>query len=308
MRGNPFSMFTNNVDVSKIERVRVYVRYPKSSDKWRLKKITAEDSSTYKAPAWSHAEGKIFPVHRQIRAVHSQGMERQNPLRRRLRRRKKKRGGVFRKARRRADRDKWGGWKDSPQLAATGRFRIEKVGGKWWLVDPDGKLFWSHGAVRVSPSSGITPLDGRKFYFKDLPAKGDAYAQFYYTHDELLRPYYEKRGIKETYDFSAANLRRKYGEDWLEKFADICHKRFKSWGLNTIANSSDKRIYMQNRTPFIERFEIKSPELSGSEGWWWSFRDPFNPKFRENIQQESCRPKGRAFRPVVRRAVCGQRA
>lgn len=61
MRGNPFSMFTNNVDVSKIERVRVYVRYPKSSDKWRLKKITAEDSSTYKAPAWSHAEGKIFP-------------------------------------------------------------------------------------------------------------------------------------------------------------------------------------------------------------------------------------------------------
>ena len=286
MRGNPFSMFTNNVDVSKIERVRVYVRYPKSSDKWRLKKITAEDSSTYKAPAWfGMPKEKFFPfidkygqfIHKEWKdKIHSDAD---------FAAERKKEAEYFEKHAGAPDRDKWGGWKDGPQLAATGRFRIEKVGGKWWLVDPDGKLFWSHGAVRVSPSSGITPLDGRKFYFKDLPAKDDAFAQFYYTHDELLRPYYEKRGIKETYDFSAANLRRKYGADWLEKFADICHKRFKSWGLNTIANRSDKRVYMQNRTPFIERFEIKSPELSGSEGWWWSFRDPFNPKFRENIRK-----------------------
>ena len=41
--------------------------------------------------------------------------------------------------------DRFGGWKDGPQLEATGAFRTEKVRGKWWLVDPDGHLFFSHG-------------------------------------------------------------------------------------------------------------------------------------------------------------------
>ena len=40
-------------------------------------------------------------------------------------------------------RDAFGGWAEGPKLKATGRFRTEKVDGKWWLVDPLGNLFWS---------------------------------------------------------------------------------------------------------------------------------------------------------------------
>ena len=65
----------------------------------------------------------------------------------------------------------------------------------------------------------MTSLDGREFYFENLPRENDRFAEFYTTRDELLVPHYQKRGIKRTYDFSAANLYRKYGENWRGKFA-----------------------------------------------------------------------------------------
>ncbi len=40
---------------------------------------------------------------------------------------------------------KFGGWIDGPKMKATGRFRTQKVDGKWWLIDPDGYLFFSVG-------------------------------------------------------------------------------------------------------------------------------------------------------------------
>lgn len=182
----------------------------------------------------------------------------------------------------------YGGWKKGPHQEAKGYFYVKKIDEKWWMVDPDGYLFWSHGVVRVTPSCGITPLDNRKLYFENLPAENDTeYGLFYLLHDELLQPYYTKRGIKETYNFSAANIKRKYGDNWQDDYAEICHKRLKSWGLNTIANSSDKYIFMMGKTPYCDRFEIKSPSIEGSAntGWWWDFRDPFHPEFKANVKK-----------------------
>ena len=42
---------------------------------------------------------------------------------------------------------KYGGWIDGPKLKATGRFRTEKVGGQWWLVDPEGHLSFFRGSL-----------------------------------------------------------------------------------------------------------------------------------------------------------------
>ncbi len=52
------------------------------------------------------------------------------------------------------DWNRFGGWHEGPALAATGRFRVEKYRGKWWLVDPEGKLFFSHGIDCGSGSPG----------------------------------------------------------------------------------------------------------------------------------------------------------
>ena len=198
-----------------------------------------------------------------------------------------------------ADRNQFGGWLKGPALAATGRFRTEKIDGRWWLVDPDGRLFWSWGPVRVTPSSAMTPLNGnprtpwcggpmpeRDILFEGLPEKGSPFAKFYDTYDSLLLPFYLVRGETRRYDFSAANLCRKYGDDWFAKFSDLCHRRIRSWGANTIANSSDLKICLQDRTPYAERVECLSRPIEGSWGGWFKFRDPFDASFKERTTSE----------------------
>lgn len=188
-------------------------------------------------------------------------------------------------------RSKFGGWADGPKLKATGQFRAEKIDGKWWLVDPEGYLFWSHGVVRVTASSGMTPLDGHKFYFEELPEASSPFSKFYTTKDELLYPYYVARNIKETYDFSSANLYRKYGENYYQIFSDLAHKRLHSWGLNTIANSSDHAICLMDRTPYNERVDLASP-VEGYPEWpyfegkhsFWPFVDPFDELFETCVR------------------------
>lgn len=183
-------------------------------------------------------------------------------------------------------RSRFGGWADGPRQQATGHFRIEKIDGRWWLIDPEGYLYWSHGVVRVTPSSAITPLEGREHYFAALPQAGDPDTLFYTTHDELLKPYYTARNIERTYDFSAANIRRKYGDAWREQYAEQAQRRLHSWGLNTIANSSDRAICAMQRTPYTDRIEIQSPALEGSKGIWWKFKDPFHAEFRRAVHRQ----------------------
>lgn len=198
-----------------------------------------------------------------------------------------------------AGRDRFGGWADGPQLEATGRFRLARHGDRWTLVDPDGHLFWSLGAIRVTPSSAMTPLNGhpsaprrygrqmppRHCFFEDLPSPDSPFADFYKTHDELLLGAFLKRGETEWYDFSASNLRRKYGPDYYGAFADLAHRRLRSWGFNTISNGSDMAICLQDRTPYVERVECPSRYIEASPDVWWKFRDPFDPSFTESVRQ-----------------------
>ncbi len=48
--------------------------------------------------------------------------------------------------------DTYGGWA-ATQEKATGFFYPKKSGSRWWLVDPDGKLFLHAGVVAVSPGT-----------------------------------------------------------------------------------------------------------------------------------------------------------
>ena len=189
------------------------------------------------------------------------------------------------------DWDRFGGWAAGPRYEATGHFRVEKIDGKWWMIDPDGYLYWSHGIVRVNPSCAVTPLHGknlpsRNLLFEDLPKPGDPLYQFRFTNDALLVPYYEKRQEDSTYDFSSANIYRKYGEDHRKIWADLAHRRLRSWGVNTIANSSDIDICRMDRTPYTDRFDIRSKPIEGADGPWFPIMDPFDPSFKAAIEKE----------------------
>ena len=49
------------------------------------------------------------------------------------------------------DYDEYGGWKRL-QGKKTGFFHTEKIGGKWWLVSPEGNVFFSKGINSVHPA------------------------------------------------------------------------------------------------------------------------------------------------------------
>ena len=114
---------------------------------------------------------------------------------------------------------RYGGYKQK-QVKATGFFRVEKIDGRWWFVDPEGYLFLSVGANGINPGGGgnIKELDRREGWLKELPPE-----QFVQTNT---------RGGR-TANFGAWNLFRRYGENYREEANKTTVKRMERWGINT---------------------------------------------------------------------------
>ena len=165
--------------------------------------------------------------------------------------------------------DRFGGWKTGPQLEATGNFRTAKREGKWWLVDPDGHLFWSHGPNSVGVESAGTRVTGRENFFETLPPR------------ELKGVWSqgEKPDSPLDVNFVAWNMERQYGADWQSFNRDLTHQRLHSWGMNTIANWSNTEIQEMNQTPFTASLWPWSPTFGGDTNW-----DVFHPDFVSNFE------------------------
>lgn len=178
--------------------------------------------------------------------------------------------------------DAYGGWAAGPQLESTGFFRTQKHEGKWWLVDPDGRLFFSHGVDCVR-AGDLTPVDDRDGWFQDLPA-GPEFERFYGKQGRVVNGYYQGKQPR-CFDFAPANIYRKYeGEDWFDRFAETTHRRLRAWGINTIANWSDSRVYLKRQTPYVVSVHFGGKVLAGSQGYWGQFRDVFDPDFQAQIE------------------------
>jgi hypothetical protein len=53
---------------------------------------------------------------------------------------------------------------------ATGFFRVEKIGERWWLVDPEGCRFWSAGVNGAGSDPPRTRILGRDKLFASIPS------------------------------------------------------------------------------------------------------------------------------------------
>lgn len=135
--------------------------------------------------------------------------------------------------------DKFGGWGSGPLLQTSGFFRTEKVKGKWWLVDPDGHLFFSHGIDCIGFHEQ-TPIDERESWFQDFPGHLDEFKGFL-SRGHALMGHYEGQS-PECFSFVEANLLRKYGAEWKAIYPRLAQQRLRSWGVNTIGNWSDRGL------------------------------------------------------------------
>lgn len=190
-----------------------------------------------------------------------------------------------------ADWNQYGGWTKGPRFPATGHFTTVKHDGRWWLVDPEGCLFWSHGVDCVRATTATTPLNDRLHYFAELPPREGPFAAFYGRSNWAPHGYYAGKGMYDTFCFSTANLLRKYGPEWSTTYNPLVHRRLRSWGINTIGNWSGPEIYQLRQTPYVVTLGSGRRPIEGSTGYWGKFPDPFDPEFVAPLRRAMEREK-----------------
>lgn len=183
-----------------------------------------------------------------------------------------------------AEWDQYGGWLKGPKLKATGNFRTEKVNGKWWLVDPDGYFFWSHGIGSVDVGDGTAVITDREFYFTSMP-DSVKYHELYRTRWKAPFGYYKDKETR-SFDEIGWNMLRKYGDSWKEKVIEMAPIRLLSWGQNTFGAWTSEEIFLQSKIPYTPIIMIGSRKLEGSEGHWYKYADPYDSSLTENLTKK----------------------
>ncbi|GGA81522.1 hydrolase [Neiella marina] len=217
-------------------------------------------------------------------------------------------------------RSKFGGYTNGPQLEATGYFRTEKVNGKWWMVDPEGYPFFSHGpanvrmanlstltgidfkddSIRVRHADEVTPEDSMGIVQIPEQARASRYVASTIRHnlfewlpdytDPLADHYSYRRSTHkgamphgETFSFYRANLERRYGDDYLPMWHQVTMDRMKDWGFTSFGNWVDPAFYHAEQVPYFANGWIIGDfkTLSGYENHWGLMPDPFDPVFKE---------------------------
>jgi hypothetical protein len=145
---------------------------------------------------------------------------------------------------RNSDRTAYGGW-TGKKFEATGYFRTQREGDRWWLVDPDGGAFYSLGMDSVIPgevmkTNGVEPL---LEWLPDAEGSFKAAWSVIDNSDPLHNGNY--------FNFAVANLIRAFGDDWFEEWAELTRGRLLQWGFNTVGNWSSMQFIRRSGMPYV---------------------------------------------------------
>ncbi len=139
-----------------------------------------------------------------------------------------------------AQRTRWGGW-SGKRFEATGYFRTQHDGNRWWLTDPEGYAFWSTGPDVTSPRiearvAGIESAVPRPLI--DNPAY--------------------RRGKSRSLDIMVGHLHRTFGDDWHAQWQKLVVHLLHDAGFNTFGNWSDWRTASGARFPYVRPLSFRS--------------------------------------------------
>ena len=160
------------------------------------------------------------------------------------------------------------------QVKATGYFRVEKIDGIWWFVDPDGYLFLSLGANGIGPntSSNFNPPKGA---YTLTPPEG-------FDPAELSISRRGGRGGSAIQFDNAAmvgywNLYRHYGaQNLMEKARQKVVDRMSLWGMNTMGGWSNTG---ENPKPYMAFLR------PGRTSNIFGLVDIYVPGFKETVEE-----------------------
>ncbi|HWI55618.1 MAG TPA: hypothetical protein VNZ22_00225, partial [Bacillota bacterium] len=250
MRGYPVTLGgAGTIDASNITQLLVFVGRPSTDHRFEIQEIRA--AGTYTPPTACITDATpFFPLIDTFGQYKHKDWPGKTRSLEDLKRKRQQEAEELARQPGPQDWDKYGGFNSGPQLKAIGFFRTQKVNGKWWLVDPEGHLFFSHGidCVRMLDA---TPVEEREAWFEDFPGHQPEFAAFL-SQNYALKGHYAGRRNPRCFSFAAANLVRKYGPEARQAYPPIIHQRLRSWGLNTIANWSDNSICRLHLTPYTD--------------------------------------------------------
>ncbi|MEW5894168.1 MAG: carbohydrate binding domain-containing protein [Candidatus Omnitrophota bacterium] len=142
--------------------------------------------------------------------------------------------------------DKYGGWTG---LKGEKRpvFSAQNINGRWWLVTPEGNVFWAVGVYCVR--------------FGGLAENGTG-----------IRAYKE------------ANI-EKYGG--VREWARVTRLRLRDWGFNTIADWSSEEIFREPGFAYTMGIDLPkgAPDVI-PEGFWGYFPDVFSDEFQDSVTKQ----------------------
>ncbi len=179
--------------------------------------------------------------------------------------------------------DRYGGRTDLPAMKATGWFRTQKQGDRWWLVTPEGHAFFSLGVNAVNKTDGRTYVQGREFMFAEPAA---ANGPFGGTSDSRSDQGSQRDNVMNHgrwWDVYANNVARSLGGGadvetaWRRRTVD----RLKAWHFNTLGNWSDPAYAKDQRIAYTVPILIRGDFNTVGTGfdWWGRMPDPFDPRF-----------------------------
>jgi|GEM_PF-291498 len=165
---------------------------------------------------------------------------------------------------------------------ATGKpgfFRVARIDGRWFFLDPHGHPFFSTGMDLVGWRQGsfATRVTGREYLFEQLPPPGPAW----------LAP-------GKDVSFHVANIERRHGENWQQKWKQSMIDRLKNWGFNTIGNWSDHDIATTAGMPYV--IPLSGWTTRKTFPFPWDFPDVFSEEFERNVDEAArrqCAPLAR---------------
>ncbi len=164
--------------------------------------------------------------------------------------------------------NRFGGFSNGPKYKSTGNFRTQKINGKWWLIDPEGSLFWSAGVNGAGKLVVNTLYKKREHFFEtDFNNLGSntSYKQ------------------NNAYNFGLQNLYKKYGMHAEEKYVSVSVNRMKSWGLNTLGGWSNEEVSSQPeeyKLPYTVYINAIAPGINEK------FPDVFDPKWKADVENK----------------------
>jgi hypothetical protein len=172
---------------------------------------------------------------------------------------------IFLKSKTPPARDEFGGWAGSREkynLQATGFFRTQKIGNRWWLIDPAGNVYFSLASFFIACDTA-TVINNRDHLFEWLPD----------IHAEPWNSASWKDSEGDCFSFYSANLIRKFGPKWYEKWVELSKKRWNAWGLNSTSAFS-AQLPKIPYTVYLTLVDQAAPTPPGSP-----MPDVFDPDF-----------------------------